>query len=60
MAEDGYTTITNIDISKVCVEQMIKKTGDRAGFECAFVLLILTDNPSSDPFFFFNNYSLSS
>jgi len=33
MAEDGYTTITNIDISKVCVEQMIKKTGDRAGFE---------------------------
>ena len=42
MAEDGYTTITNIDISKVCVEQMVKKTGDRAGFECAFCWKLIT------------------
>ena len=33
MASDGFTSIFNIDISKVVVEQMVAKTGDRMGFE---------------------------
>ena len=33
MASDGYKSIFNIDISKVVVEQMVAKTGDRMGFE---------------------------
>lgn len=31
MYEDGYKSITNVDISKVCIEQMIAKLGDKAG-----------------------------
>lgn len=31
MYEDGYKSIANIDISKVVVEQMISKLGDKSG-----------------------------
>ena len=31
MYEDGYKSITNIDISKVVIEQMVAKLGDKAG-----------------------------
>ena len=31
MVEDGYKSITNIDISKVVIDQMLSKLGDKAG-----------------------------
>mmetsp|Transcript_46548 Transcript_46548/g.68795 ORF Transcript_46548/g.68795 Transcript_46548/m.68795 type:complete len:209 (+) Transcript_46548:94-720(+) len=33
MAEDGYKSLYNIDISQVVVQQMVAKMGDRMGFE---------------------------
>ena len=29
MFEDGYTSITNIDISRVCIEQMVERYKDK-------------------------------
>ena len=31
MYDDGFTTISNIDISKVCVDQMVEKYRDKTG-----------------------------
>lgn len=31
MLEDGYQTITNVDISQVCIDQMVEKYKDREG-----------------------------
>ena len=31
MYDDGYTTVSNIDISKVCIDQMVEKYRDKTG-----------------------------
>ena len=31
MYDDGFTTVSNIDISKVCIDQMVEKYRDKTG-----------------------------
>lgn len=34
MYDDGYNSIANIDISKVCIDQMVEKYREKSGMTC--------------------------
>ena len=36
MYDDGFTTIANIDISKVVIDQMVEKYRDKTGLSCKY------------------------
>ena len=47
MFEDGYTSITNIDISRVCIEQMVERYKDKPTLQWQQMNITALDFPGT-------------